>query len=59
VVVWDGMDSIMFHSTPLKLYKSKQWNMTSSHSITFYQSKHSLKKWVESHSIFGGYPPLE
>ena len=46
-MVWNGMYSIMFHSTPFFFCKSKQWNLityhsTPFHSITYHQSKQSL-----------------
>ena len=47
-VVLDGMRSIPLHSIPSIFYKTKQWNVASSHSIPFHpttlhQPKYSLK----------------
>jgi len=33
LMVWDGIDSIVFHSTPFIFCKSKQWNLITYHSI--------------------------
>jgi hypothetical protein len=50
-VVLDGMDSIILHSIPFIIYKTKQWNLSISHyipfhSTTFHQSKHSLSVYI-------------
>jgi len=48
-VVLDGMGFITIYSIPLIFYKTKQWNVASSHPIPFHsttlhQSKHTFNK---------------